>query len=327
MKLIAEQVKYLRERKEELLQKKNEFKRYLRENREKDTMDGSTLLYTDYHENQNYRRVLNEIESINEALQNCEIVTDRNFDMIDVGTSFYATFAGDDEKERITLVDTGIVANHNCGFVSLDSDFGKAVYGKKDGDLVTYTVNATGRKLSVSIDEIDRIKSNYTHFINEKTTNERMSRVAKEELRNLKEYNLEEYEARHMVSASQVELAREELAREENLSNTRKAFLYRMINAKAELPKDDTIGVGSRVSIVLKDENDEVEYKQFEFINRAISTELEDQYVERITSLGHAIYGLKKNDTFTVRRKNKPSLQGMVLDVVNDYEKQLKRVK
>ena len=40
MKLIAEQVKYLRERKEELLQKKNEFKRYLRENREKDTMDG-----------------------------------------------------------------------------------------------------------------------------------------------------------------------------------------------------------------------------------------------------------------------------------------------
>ncbi len=327
MKLIAEQVKYLRERKEELLQKKREFKKYLSESRERDTMDESTSLYTDYHENQNYRRVLYEIYKIDEALLNCEIVTDRNFDMIDIGTSFYATFAGDEEKERITLVDTGIVASHNCGFVSLDSDFGKAVYGKKDGDDVTYTVQATGRKLSVKIDEIDRVKEHYTHFINEKGSNYRMSNAVRRQLKELKENNPEEYNARHMVSTSQVRLAQEELAREDNLSVSRKTFLNHVIHSRVGLPQDDTIGIGSRVSILLKDENDEVEYKQFELINRAVSTELEDHYVERISTLGNAIFGLKKNDTFTVKRNHIPSLQGVVLDVVNDNEKELKRVR
>ena len=326
MKLIAEQVKYLRERKEELLQKKREFTRYLSESRERDTMDESTFVYNDYHENQNFRRALKEIDTIDEALQNCEIVTDRNFDTIDIGTAFYATFAGDEEKERITLVDTGIVANHNCGFVSLDSDFGKAVYGKKDGDTVSYTVNATGRKLSVTIDEIDRMKENYTHFLRENNTNKRMCGAVKRKLSELKENSLEEYNARHMVSASQVRLAQEELARGNNLSTTRKAFLNQMAHSRVDLPKDGTIGVGSRVTVLLKDENDEVEYKQFEFINRAISSELEEHYVERISTLGNTIFGLKKNDTFTVRRNHLPSLQGVVLDVVNG-EKENKRVR
>ena len=328
MKLVAEQIKYLRERREELVSRKNAFTRYLSNSREKESMEGfGTPVYTDYAEHDEYGRYLQEIKQIDETLRNAEIVVDRNFDQIDVGTAFYAQFEGDEEKERITLVDKGITATSLYQFVSLDSDFGKAILGKIDGDKVEYTVSATGRKINVSIDSIDRMREQYTHFIREKSGPCRMSKVVKNELRELKENNPEEYARRHEVTSSQKELAREELAREKELTPVRKAFLNRILQSKtASLNTDGTIGFGSKVTVLLRDENGKVEEKTFEFINRAISTELDCHYVERISPLGAAIYGLRKDDVFCVQRNHMPSLQGVVVSVDNDYNLGTKRV-
>ena len=328
MKLVAEQIKYLRERKEELLRRKKAFAHYLSNNREKDSLEGIGTIYTDFQGNDEYRRNLHEINKIESLLANSEIIVNRDLDKIGVGTAFYAQFVGEDEKERITLVEGGLPTYTGYDFVSLDSDFGKAVFGKKDGDTVVYTVSATGRQIGVSIDAIDRMSEKYTHFIREKETSSRMTKTVKDELASLKVHNPEEYQERHAVSYSQIELANEELQREKNLSSSRKSFLQRIVSSKpASFPNDGSIGVGSRVVVLLQDETGATVQKSFEFINRAVSTELEDHYVERISTLGNALFGLKKDDTFMVRRSHKPSLKGIVVSVDNEYLNEAKRVR
>ena len=49
-------------------------------------------------------------------------------------------------------------------------------------------------------------------------------------------------------------------------------------------------------------------------INSAVSTELEDAYVERISPLGDAIYGLHEHETFKFRKDNK-TYTGEVLSI------------
>ncbi len=327
MKLVAEQVKLLRKKREELLKSKREYSKYLSESRERDSIDGTTPFYADYLEGQNYQRTMKELHRIEDILSSAELVIDRNFDSIEVGTAFYAQFDGDDEKERITLVESDASMGHDFHLVSLDSDFGKAIQGHTDGDYITYTVKATGRKIGVSIDSIDRMKNHYDHYIREVSGPSRMSKVVKSELRELKQANPEEYKRRHGVSYSQIELAEEELKRESDLTPTRKAFLNRIIHSTPEaLPTDGSIGIGSHVQVLLTDEAGRTTIKDFEMINRAVSYELDDHYVERITPLGNAIYGLRANDTFTVSRNHKPNLQGVVLMVQNDLTKQSQRV-
>ena len=119
MKLVAEQVKLLRKKREELLKSKREYSKYLSESRERDSIDGTTPFYADYLEGQNYQRTMKELHRIEDILSSAELVIDRNFDSIEVGTAFYAQFDGDDEKERITLVESDASMGHDFPLVSL----------------------------------------------------------------------------------------------------------------------------------------------------------------------------------------------------------------
>ena len=94
----------------------------------------------------------------------------------------------------------------------------------------------------------------------------------------------------------------------------------------AELPDDDSIGIGSLVSLTLIDQQGNVTSQNLEIVNRAVSTELESHYVERISPLGHVIYGLHPKDTFILRRKHQPSIAGIIDSVNsknNDFEKRI----
>ena len=60
----------------------------------------------------------------------------------------------------------------------------------------------------------------------------------------------------------------------------------------------------------------------FELVNRAVSTEIEGEYVERISPLGEAIYGLRVGEQFSVKRSHKPNLKGVITQVENVDKKE-----
>lgn len=323
MKLVAEQVKYLRERRKELLKKKDEYLEYAK-NREKTGYEEiGVAYYANYHDDFGLHQNISELSNIEEMLELSEFVKDRNFDVIDIGTAFSVSFNnGFNDLDRVLLVEKGNTTS-NLRFASLDSDLGKAVIGKREGDSLTYEVKATGRKISVSIKSIDKIRENYEHFICERPSSSRMSDIYISRLRFLKENNPDEYDRCFYLSKSQRELIDEEIkkikSKAKSLSNiARGRWLSKLISIPVvEPPMDDTIGVGSKVSVLLTNDDGSTSVKNFEFINRAVSTELESHYVEAITPFGVAIAGLRANDTFSIRRKNKPSIKGIVLSVDN----------
>lgn len=333
MKLIAEQIKYLRERKKELEEKRKDYKIYL-ETRDRTGYDDIGVpQFGNFATDSEYGTYLGELSDIYRTLQESEFITERNLNSIDIGTMFQVRFENEEATEELMLVEKGITFG-NMKFVSLDSDLGKAVYGRKKSDQLTYTVQATGRTIPITLEDIITMRDKYEHFIRERKLTDRMSDTVKKDLHNLKINNIEEYKNRHAITRSQLELAKEELDKLPKYPKTQNeigkiGYLKKIINESiiAEPPKDGTIGVGSYAEIMITDEFGEVKELSFEFINAAVSTELESNYVERITPLGNTIFGLRENDTFQVIRKNKPRLKGVVKRVVNINENELKRTR
>ena len=321
MKLIPEQIAYLRRRKKELEERLEEYQKYC-STRESGGMEGiGAPHFLDFQEQSNIANTRKEKEKVERMLQNGEYQSKRNFEMIDIGTGFYVDF-GDGESERAVLIDQGTTSGlDSVIFSSTESDFGKSVQGKKAGDKVSYTVQATGRKINLSILDIDKIKEHYVQFIRDKKYSDRVSEPVKKELARLKIEDKEEYDRRHGITPSQKELLIEELSKAE--TSSRKAYINKMLREAIVLgePKGDRIQIGSKVDIMLKDGEQEVTTHSFEVINRAVSTELDCDYVERISTLGNSIYGLKAGDTFIVRRNHKPALKGIVTGVTNYNEK------
>ena len=303
MKLIAEQLHALRKRKSELVATLRRFNDYARNQRERDSIDGIGMpVYTDYLAAEEYGRAVNEYSEIQQILCSCELVEKRELDKIEIGTAFYAHFDGDARKERFVLVEKGIPSDKDYHFLSLDSDFGRAVLGKRAGENVVYQTGSSATPIQASIDEIDQISSHYLQFL-------RSEKPIK---------------AKHLIiTESQRALAGEELLHDCNLSLERKNFLRKVIlSPTVKVPKDGTIGIGSKVSAFILDENGEAQDVQFELIDRAVSTELDCEFVERKSPFGRAVTGLQEKDAFIVSGTN---AKGVILSVCNE-EKEKERV-
>ena len=267
------------------------------------------------------RSLTKKVSDIDDVLLKGTYIQDRNFDQIDVGTGFYVSF-DDGEKERFVLTEKGITTSSSYKMISLDSELGKAVLNKKVGDPISYYVSASHCTITGSIAEIDRIKSHYVRFIREEQQANRICESVRDEYRLLKKNDMEEYMRRHSISYSQLELALEErrkLGRAKDKSAIRRAaYLDKIIDLPiAEIPKDGTIGVGSHVQLRMSDKKGNESVREFEFINQAVSTELNCHYVERISALGNAIYGLGENDTFFYC-KNRKIYLGLI-ETVDNY--------
>lgn len=308
MRLIAEQVKLLRERREALLKKREDIKAYYK-NRDvrQGIEDIGGYQCFDYNNEvliSGYRKELADIE---ELLRESEFIAKRDTDKIDVGTGFSYEFEG--EKDYAILIEGYVPALPSVILTSLDSDFGKAVLGHKEGDEVTYRVKSTGRVLSVKIGELDKIKSNYVNFL---TSFELSDRKA------------DSSEVRNEITTSQLELLAEENYKLRQNDSKRREEIREIIDTcKLVVPEsDDKIEVGSRVKLTLMDGEDMKE-KAFEFINHAVSTELDSHYVEEISSLGQSIKGLKQGDTFVCHN---PEIKGVIDRVENVKEVENKKV-
>lgn len=320
MYLVAEQVAYLRRKKRELLESRREYQEMLA-SRDRSAMEGIGLpAYDDTGLVNDLYRNKRELEDVNNALAISKYKKGRTFDYVDVGTRIKVRFS-DGEVDEIMLIDAG-TPSYSSKEARLSSDFGIAVFGKAEGDTVSYKVSSTGRKMTLTIEEIDKVMSHYDSFITERARKNRLSRPARKEIHDLVN-NPEEYKKRHQYTISQLFLINEEInkigSNATDSEKRRKAYLERYLkdNTLVEPPKDNTIGIGSIVSILIRNEDGTFEERNFELINEAISTEVDSEYVERISTLGQALYGKKAGDNFKLKRSNQSSLTGIIQTVDN----------
>lgn len=148
---------------EELVALRNKLEE-MEEQEEIDTNYDSTLLD---------RKII--MKDIASRLKSSEIIKERNFDRIAVGTAFYGRFLKDDQGQfgeiaRYMLVNSNNY-NLNPEFLSKTSPLGQAVMGKRDNDIIFYDVvdeMGTTKSIVFYIDSIDRNYNNYVTDTNSK---------------------------------------------------------------------------------------------------------------------------------------------------------------
>ena len=155
MQLIPEEVAYLRERGESL---ENKCANFYQDRYDHDNINGVKIPSMDDINEKGYQFYSNSLKDIHHLLTNNQFVWKRNFDKIDVGTGFFLCFDDDPEIKRYVLTEKGFALSSSYKLISLESDLGNAVKGKKDGDKITYQVSKTLRTISASIIKIDRVK-------------------------------------------------------------------------------------------------------------------------------------------------------------------------
>lgn len=101
----------------------------------------------------NYRENDNRIQYLMTMISTATVIDDESQDKSSLGINSKAKvkFVEDDEEEIITLVTTMDLDPENM-MISVESDLGKALMGKKAGDIVE--VDAPGSKYSVEVLEI-----------------------------------------------------------------------------------------------------------------------------------------------------------------------------
>ena len=101
----------------------------------------------------NYRENDNRIQYLMTMISTATVIDDEKLDKSNLGINSKARvkFIDDEEEEVITLVTTMDLDPENM-MISIESDLGKALIGKKAGDIVE--VDAPGYKYSVEVLEI-----------------------------------------------------------------------------------------------------------------------------------------------------------------------------
>lgn len=289
-----------------------------------------------------YHRDRDDLERMQYILANAEYVTDRQTDKIDIGTKFFMRFTDDEETKSLILTEFVHGISYGSNFVSIESPLGQAVIGKKAGDSFAYQV-VVGRgprdryNISGQIEGIATNPKDYLQFIASRPVRNRIASSEKKERHSLLTANTEEaqeeLEKRQEITESQLQLLLMEKERIGRNSRDPKELrrlteIDRILKqAKVAIPpQDGTIGIGSTIEIVISD-GQTVETRKVELINRAVTTELEDAYIERIDSLGSKIFGKRQNDIIKFRKDNKTYSAAIVnveapeITVANQYRK------
>ena len=298
MKLIPEQVAYLREKVKLLKTKNKEYYNYFGDNEFVPNLD--------------------KLAKYEQILKTSEYVKDINVNKVDIGTKFEIRFSDSSDIRKYTLVENTIGVNPSEGYISINSPLGESIYGKSEDEKFEYTTIKHNRisKVSGSIVGIDTSKKSYLQYINNVPYENRVCNAD-----NVASKQLESIDAEKcFISSSQKELLMEEAERLANNGNYKERLttVKKLLEESkvAKLPNNETIGIGTCFSIMTFDKNTGVETKRFELINRAVSDELENEYLEVSSPLGSRVLGLSNNDE-VVFRENNSWVSGVVYDIDN----------
>lgn len=334
MILIPEQVYALREKRQRLLEKLASFDDYYKT---VETTASETTIASQVGDSlidDNYQSLLNDIKEINVALETGEYLKERTTDKIAIGTKFVVEMNyGEDDKEELTLtmVEKMVSGQESNGLTSSNSPLGQVVFGKTVDEPFTLMVtDSKGNSYQSATGIIKDIKTEpkeYMHFITEKIKALRICReertLRKEMLANGEE---DAYQERKALTPSQIELLKDEATRLINTTEQTRETRSRLGTIKeiletskiAELPTGNTIGIGSTFSMMLY-HDDGIESRRYEMIDHAVSTELDKEYIERISPMGSHIFGLREGEDFYVKTKD-GYLSGTVFDIDNSKE-------
>ena len=334
MKITLEQLSGIRKELEKDEIREQEYKEYYRD-REIINSDSTFASQvgdglTEVRHSQNN----SEIETFYNLLSCSEYVTDVNTEQIDIGTKFSIMFDGEEEKETYTLVEELVGTGQLNGFVSTKSIFGQSVSGKQENDRFEYITPAKF-KVSGTIVEIKKDLSDYPHFIKDKKIEYRICHIEKQKLATLKEQaknnnekaQEELYQATALTKSqiSILKLELEKLSKKNNRKNDASirstiAVINKLLRdcPMAIPPRGDYIGIGSKFKIkfLLPEEKD----LEVELINKAVTTEVNDAYVEKISALGTRLLGLRNNEEFSFFNGH-TTIAGIVYDIDNGKEK------
>ena len=130
-----------------------------------DNIEGIGRVNLNYGVETNFQESYEELMKV---LEDSTIISDRNFDFIDVGTAFYGRWMDEQgnvtKPQRLIMVGKYLKSDLNSDyeFVSMNSALGEAVMGKTAGDICSY--EADSKKHIFFIDSIDDNLSNYIQF-------------------------------------------------------------------------------------------------------------------------------------------------------------------
>lgn len=265
-------------------------------------------------------------------LRDCEFLQERVVEKIEVGTRFVISMFDSSSRDAFLVEDDlDVELDSDYDFISKKGALGQLLVGKREGDFLQQVnedgnIVVLGRVLEIKTDYDD-----YLHYIRE--IKDSYDRMCKSEKRERKKLNIarktdpfaqRKWEEVHMLTESQMKLLKEEAIYLANHSlDTSEKHRLRYIRGllknseMAPLPKGNTIGVGTQFSVVLQI-GQKIVTKRVEMINSAVGREMNDEFMEKISSIGSRVFGLCENDSFTFH-----SGKGFVYDVDN----QLKRAK
>ena len=330
MILTTEQISHLRAEKRRIESQLSTYAKYV-DSREIEFCDSNVCkTIGDSLTEEQYQRNLKEYEKVMEILSTAEYQTTRPTDKIGIGTKFVIKFDYYDKTKTVILTDYTPGISNFTGLVSKNSPLGENVIGKKVDEEFAYTVvlgneRADQRKITGTIVDIKSDPKEYLHYIREKNKTLRMSKPAKRQLRDLKispnPEAQDEYQRRQEITSSQKELLLLEIKRLLMHGHTA-SDKSRLAIARKELktlklaapPPAGIIDIGSRFQITISSDGENIETREYEMINCAVSDELENEYIERISSLGNTLYGLRKDDTFSFR-ENGTRYKGVVTNI------------
>lgn len=322
--IIPEQLALLRKTQQELQRKLTEFDDY-RSNRETSELEGlHAVVVSDSFVDSDYYFKKSKLDEINNILLKGVYLTKRVVDHIEIGTKFLFQFFGETEICNYILVEDTLCAGSMEGFISTKSSVGEQLLDKKAGDFLPNI----GKIVNI-IEDTNR----YVHFLRERDISFRTCYSERQKLKALKQRKkgemeaLQEWNSRQMITPSQKRLLEIEKSRilllpTNDITTQRLREIDKILknNGVVAPSDDDTIGVGSKFDLMFSNGR-EIEIKHLEMINQAVSDELDSEYVERISSLGSQIFGLRNQENFVVYLDKERNfyMRGKVLNIDNNY--------
>lgn len=319
MILIPEQIVTMRQKINRYKEERKGYFEQFEENLKNNVIEGFKIGTQDVFTKKTFEQLQDDSDKAYDLLINSQYLQERDTDKIAIGTTFEVEFA-DGEKETYTLVEDMFGLSSLDNFISIKSTFGKALLAKKEQDEFSYIIETpTKTEIKGKITAIKKDKKDYPYFIKTKNIKNRYSPKVKKA--NKKEQTPSSKSVQLTVSQlNLLNIEYERLSRQpQNNQKTiqRLAYIKKLLSsAEIAHPLPDNIDIGSKFTIMLNVDGKKI-YKNLELINYAVSDEINDEYLEKISTLGITLLGLHENDTFVLHRFNNSDIKGIVISINN----------
>lgn len=307
MKLIPEQVSFLRR---EIKKLQSEIENYEQIPLGRRTFESIA--------SEQYTKNKDKKDRYLDLLKKSEYVRKPSTDEIGIGTKFTVQFDDEDELENYILVEERLAGNHIVQeVITSESPIGQKIIGKKEGESFGFG----------TIVKIQNDRNDYFYYIRDTEINSRITKTAvnpnviEEIQRIIKNEN-------PVITNNQKQLLEIEFDRItrainagekniEELTTRLNEIKTTLVNSTIANPTGDVIETGAIFNITLFMDDQKID-KRVQLIEKAVSDELEDEYIEKISQFGVAVSGLKNQGEFTVCINGKTVL-GVVSEISNNY--------